>query len=1190
MTPKTGTQESDYAFTFEPGTLTITNATLIGVTLTGTTATYNGAAHYATLTGTQSGDTIEYRTSTNGGTTWSTWSSTEPSVTHVSDGPLQVEVKVSRANYNDATDTATLTITKQAIELTADSKSWTYNGDEHTQHSYKITDGSFVNDEGLASATFAAASAITNVGSVANTITGVTPKTGTQESDYAFTFKAGMLTVTKSKLMTVSAIPYTGKYDGAGHSITASASIPAGTTLYYNTTGGTNLANYSTTNPSIKNVADSKTIYVAAVNPNYETAYASAAVTITKRAVLLTSGSASKMYDGSALTSRDVTITGDGFVSGEGYMIAPIATGLIINVGSTTNSIYQWSLKTNTKSSNYTITKSEGTLTVTKSNRLTVNASSYNAKYDGLPHMLVPIPSVLVATAIYYSLTGGAYPGDYTLVPPTAWNVADSKPVYIAAVNPNYETAYTSASLAITKRTVTLTSDSASKMYDGVPLTKAGVSLGGDGFVLLQGFIDTPSGSGTITNVGSTANTIQVPTLRHNTNVGNYDITKIEGTLMVTPSDTLRVNVVGHTGIYDGNTYYVSATPSETSGTTLYYSTIGGTNLANYSTANPGVKNVSESKTVFVAAVNSNYKPAFGQATITIEKRTVILRSVTTDKVFDNTALTSSVVEIQGDGFVAGEGFVTPPTADGSIINFGTTNNTIVVPALNASTAANDYEISQTIGTLSITPRTVTIVMDPSQKNYGDVDPAFTYSFKTGAGYYDVIADTGITIMTSRTDLLAPTGQDVGVHSLMMTANTVAENATAEANYTFFVENADFTINPQVVYGANTTDVVTGMPATQWFAYNGPAKLNDGAGVARVGYILSGWQQGTTAYTLGETIPAITANMPLTATWSAPIIYPITYVMNGGTNAGANPATYTVESATITLVAPTRAGYVFLGWTPAGTIPAGSTGARTFTAAWSAPIAYNITYLMNGGVNAATNPGTYTVVSGLITLADPTRVGYDFLRWAPTDNIPAASTGARTFTATWSQPHVHTVTYYVNGGTEAGLDGATPYAVYRNVAYGAVVPVPNNPAQDEFTFDGWTSTIPVNMPDADVVLYGTMTRMPVLREIIPEQQTPLAGPTWALLNLILAIVTALAIISIFMLLKKRREVELTKRSKAFRWSTLVPAIGAIVAFLLTEDMSNPMVFTDQWTILMVGIAAVQVLVIVFGFQKKKQDA
>lgn len=108
-------------------------------------------------------------------------------------------------------------------------------------------------------------------------------------------------------------------------------------------------------------------------------------------------------------------------------------------------------------------------------------------------------------------------------------------------------------------------------------------------------------------------------------------------------------------------------------------------------------------------------------------------------------------------------------------------------------------------------------------------------------------------------------------------------------------------------------------------------------------------------------------------------------------------------------------------------------------------------------------------------------------------------------------------------------------------------------------------------------------------ELISDEGTPLAGQTWALLNLILTIATSLGIISIFMLLKKRREVELTKRSKVFRWSTLVPAIGAVVAFLLTEDMSNPMALTDKWTILMSGIAVVQALVVVFMFQWNRRD-
>jgi hypothetical protein len=114
-----------------------------------------------------------------------------------------------------------------------------------------------------------------------------------------------------------------------------------------------------------------------------------------------------------------------------------------------------------------------------------------------------------------------------------------------------------------------------------------------------------------------------------------------------------------------------------------------------------------------------------------------------------------------------------------------------------------------------------------------------------------------------------------------------------------------------------------------------------------------------------------------------PIVNGIAYVMNGGVNPAANPATYTVVSPTITLAAPAQLGYAFLGWTPAGVIPTGSVGARTFTANWSAPIAYDITYVLNGGTNAPANPATYTVESGLITLENPTRPGSTFLGWTP---------------------------------------------------------------------------------------------------------------------------------------------------------------------------------------------------------------
>ena len=55
-----------------------------------------------------------------------------------------------------------------------------------------------------------------------------------------------------------------------------------------------------------------------------------------------------------------------------------------------------------------------------------------------------------------------------------------------------------------------------------------------------------------------------------------------------------------------------------------------------------------------------------------------------------------------------------------------------------------------------------------------------------------------------------------------------------------------------------------------------------------------------------------------------------------------------------------------------------------------------------------------------------------------------------------------------------------------------------------------------------------------------------------------------------------------------RLLSLIPAIGAIVAFILTEDMTTKMQLTDKWTILMAVICAVNVVIAVFSH--KKQDA
>ena len=96
---------------------------------------------------------------------------------------------------------------------------------------------------------------------------------------------------------------------------------------------------------------------------NYKLTFLPGTLTIAKRSVLITSQSATKTYDGSALTRPAVTITGDGFVPGE--LAKAEATGSITNVGSTPNTI-RYTTTGAFNAANYSIALSVGTLTVTE--------------------------------------------------------------------------------------------------------------------------------------------------------------------------------------------------------------------------------------------------------------------------------------------------------------------------------------------------------------------------------------------------------------------------------------------------------------------------------------------------------------------------------------------------------------------------------------------------------------------------------------------------------------------------------------------------------------------------------------------------------------------------------------------------------------------------------------------------------
>ena len=168
---------------------------------------------------------------------------------------------------------------------------------------------------------------------------------------------------------------------------------------------------------------------------------------------------------------------------------------------------------------------------VTKAD-MSIEAESSTKKYDGKPLEGKANPVVTEHTVITYR-TKEKEEGTWS-----DWNseipsITNAGKLWVEAKteNPNYKDATVAYTLEVTKLEITLTSGSASKEYDGKPLTKPGVVISGDKFI--EDEVTDVQAIGTITNVGSVDNTIKiVATDKFNEN--NYAIKYELGKLTIT--------------------------------------------------------------------------------------------------------------------------------------------------------------------------------------------------------------------------------------------------------------------------------------------------------------------------------------------------------------------------------------------------------------------------------------------------------------------------------------------------------------------------------------------------------------------------------------------------------------------------------------------------------------------------------
>nr|MCR5553149.1 InlB B-repeat-containing protein [bacterium] len=287
------------------------------------------------------------------------------------------------------------------VTITAEANALTFNAQTLTAGKYKVAySQSFTGaSNGTGTYTYATTSVTYNGSALSasggtynglsqsgTTISGTPTKPGT----YVFTITAtdSGSSATKSAAMTITINNRSVTITAKAQSITYGNSISSATSQV--TIGGDGLASGDslssvTLTPSAWAVTSSGTITpsAASFNVSYYTvsSYATGTLTISKRSITITGASASKDYDGTALTSNSASITSGSLASWDSGSLS--ASGSQTAVGSS-NNVPSITITGNSShgngasnAGNYTITTVNGTLTVNGT------SATVNIKVDG---------------------------------------------------------------------------------------------------------------------------------------------------------------------------------------------------------------------------------------------------------------------------------------------------------------------------------------------------------------------------------------------------------------------------------------------------------------------------------------------------------------------------------------------------------------------------------------------------------------------------------------------------------------------------------------------------------------------------------------------------------------------------------------------------------------------------------------
>ena len=1005
--------ESDYKVTESVGTLTVNEyAGEITVTTTGGEFTYNGQAHGATVSVSElpTGYTLETATSS-------------ATATHVADGTVTATcdtLVIRNAKGEDVTSNlnikkvdGSITIKPAALTVTTQSNSKVYDGTALTAGGN--VDG-YVNNE---TATFKVTGTQTAVGSSKNTYSLIfKDETGAEnatavKTDYTVSESIGTLTVTEyADEIVVTTTGGTSTYDGTAHGATVTVSkLPDG---YQLVTAKSNDSATHVADGTVTANCDELLIKNAAgedVTSKLNIKYVEGSITITPAKLTVTTPDASKVYDGTALTAEGNI---SGFVNGETATFK--TTGSQTAVGSSDNT-YTLTFDGTAAESDYTVSATTGTLTVTEyAGEITVTTTGGTYTYDGNAHGATVEVSELPKG---YTLETATSSASVTHVAEgTVTATCDRLVIRNAAgedVTSKLNIKKVEASISVTPATLTVTTPSDSKVYDGKALTAEGTISG-----FVNGETATFKTTGSQTAVGESNNTYTL-TFNGTAAESDYTVNKTIGTLAVTQYDgTITVSTANVETTYDGKAHGATVTVT---GLPEGYTVKTAESSASATHVKDSCDVIEDSITLVILDadgkdVTKDLKLEYNLGSITIKPATLTVTTNSASKEYDGEALTA---EGKITGFVEGETAELKVTGTQTAV--GESNNTYEIEWTDASAAESDYKVDATVGTLTVTESTAEITVTTK-------GGTFTYDGK----------EHGATVEVTN----LPKGYTVETATSSATATHVTTEAVEATCDTLVIKNAageDVTSNLKNIKYVDGS--ITINPATLTVVTPSDSKVYDGTALTKEGTI-SGFVNGETATfkTTGSQTAVGSSDNTYEITWNGTAVK-TDYTVS------ATVGTLTVTELADTIVVTANGGsYTYDGTTHTATVTVSQlpTGYTVETATSSASATHvadgtvtvdekNITLIIKnaegenvtGKLNIKYEPATISVTPAILTVTTPSASqlfnGNPLTASGTMEGLVNGETA--TFTTTGSQTYVGSSdnTYEINwNGTATASD------------------------------------------------------------------------------------------------------------------------------------------------------------------------